>query len=459
MGEIPEPLRQAYNRCRVEEPLEVGDRRYVDLDGRGVRGADRSCNDFLFARIELSETPTHQLYSGFRGSGKSTELRRLAERLRGAGYNVVLIDTEDYLNLRIAPRVEDLLITIAAGVDRALGGGPPESLGTLRRFWDRLSGFLHTQILVEQVKVSPIPDVVDVELAFKGDVDFKKRLYAALEGRLPELARQCHEFLDEAIAVLGRRNPRAKGTVLILDSFEKLRAGDPRSAEDVRASVENVFIRDWKHLNLACHVIYTVPPWLAFMEAGAEAGATTQGGRLHILPMCKVLDPERRQPHPDGLEAMTEVLRRRMPMDQVFADPAMLLPLAEASGGYPRDLLRMAREVLLRAWMQPGEIPIPADRTAELVKRVLVDYVESYENSLVLDDLDLLAEVAETRSIANRTRTQLQRLADLFDHHFVLSYRNGRMWFDLHPLVRRTSKMSRKLKERDELRHRPVGGP
>ncbi|MBI3270880.1 MAG: hypothetical protein HYZ53_17900 [Planctomycetes bacterium] len=458
MPELKNPIRQAYNRCKVEEPLEVGDDRYVDVDSLRVRGDDKSCNDFLLARILTSDTATHQIYSGFRGSGKSTELKRLARSLEGAGHSVIFVDTEDYLNLRVPARVEDLLITIAAGMDRFLGGSAPNAAVPFQGFWSRLFEFAKSRISVENMKLTAIPGVAEFELGFKKDVNFKKRLYDALESRAPEMVRLCHDFVDEAVSLLAKRKPDSPGAVIILDSFEKLRGTDPKSAEEVRQSVETVFIRDRKHLDLPCHAIFTVPPWLAFMEAGAEAGAGTQGGRLHILPMCKVFDPVQKEPHEAGIQAMMEILRRRIPLNELFADPNLLRPLAEASGGYPRDLLRMAREILLRAIMDGASLPIPVATTQKFLDRVLGDFTESYENSLVDEDLDLLAEVGESRSVVNHTRTQLQRLAELFDHHFVLSYRNGGMWFDLHPLVRRTRKMSRLLRDRDAQRRKVVPG-
>ena len=81
-----------YNRCNPDIALEPGDELYIDLDARGVRGHDWV--ERLAAPIDLAAGPTIQLFTGLPGSGKSTELRRLVQRLGAAesNFEVVYID-------------------------------------------------------------------------------------------------------------------------------------------------------------------------------------------------------------------------------------------------------------------------------------------------------------------------------------------------------------------------------
>ncbi len=440
----------AYNQCRVDESLQHGDPRYVPLSERGVRGTDRSCIEFLHATITLNDRPTQQLFSGFRGSGKTTELNWLTKRLTDGGYEVVFVDSEEFLNLREPASVTDLLITVAAGFDRHLGGKPGEDDALpFTRFWNRLHAFLGTEITVEGATVV-VPQVGALDLAFKGDRDFKRRFDAAVkaQSRLPELAHECQDFVDECLAQIARRRPGSAGTVLILDSFEKLR-GDLGNAEEVRQSVEDVLVRDWKYLELPCHVIYTVPPWLAFMEAAVGC----EFGRAHILPMCKVHEPAPggiATPSRDGIAAMMELLDLRMDLAALFEDAAVLEPLVLASGGYPRDLLRMVRELLLRIKMESEALPVAPEPARALVDRVIAVHTGLFEAPINTDNLELLIDVGRTRKISGHGSDDLQRLADLFDHHFVLCYHNGQPWFDLHPLVRRTATVRAALAEAEE---------
>ena len=71
-----------YNRCNPNESLSPTDERNLDIDScceepvRGINWVER-----MAGRIELSNTPVFELFTGLPGSGKSTELRRLAARL------------------------------------------------------------------------------------------------------------------------------------------------------------------------------------------------------------------------------------------------------------------------------------------------------------------------------------------------------------------------------------------
>jgi len=74
-----------YDRCKPEEALGPADDRNVDIDALGEEGARaRGVNwvERLASEIRLAEEPMCELFSGLRGSGKSTELRRLAHTLR-----------------------------------------------------------------------------------------------------------------------------------------------------------------------------------------------------------------------------------------------------------------------------------------------------------------------------------------------------------------------------------------
>ena len=88
-------LTQIYNAFKPSEPLHPSDPAYVDC--REVRGDGDILLDIGQA-INFSEgQPTCQLYTGHRGVGKSTELLRLQEDLRGKGDSVVYFaaDEED----------------------------------------------------------------------------------------------------------------------------------------------------------------------------------------------------------------------------------------------------------------------------------------------------------------------------------------------------------------------------
>jgi hypothetical protein len=66
------------------------------------------------SRIELADVQTMQLYSGFSGSGKTTELFRLRRNLREQGYVVLYADADSYVNYVEPLTIADMLM-VAAG--------------------------------------------------------------------------------------------------------------------------------------------------------------------------------------------------------------------------------------------------------------------------------------------------------------------------------------------------------
>src|ERR1700732_2507372 len=105
-------------------------------------------------RIEFGGKKSLRLFSGFRGSAKTTELFRLQRSLEAQGYFVLYADALDYVNANEPIEITDLLMVLAG----AFSGG----LGTLNllnadlareTFWDRLRTFLHLEVAVKEVVV------------------------------------------------------------------------------------------------------------------------------------------------------------------------------------------------------------------------------------------------------------------------------------------------------------------
>ncbi|PYS84024.1 MAG: hypothetical protein DMF67_07085 [Acidobacteria bacterium] len=105
-------LRDAYNAANPTEPLSPGDPRYVDCTD--VRGDEDTVRK-MFRIISFSDKPTHQLFTGHRGCGKSTELLRLKERLEGDKFYVVYFAADEDLDANDLTYT-DLLLSVARRV-------------------------------------------------------------------------------------------------------------------------------------------------------------------------------------------------------------------------------------------------------------------------------------------------------------------------------------------------------
>ena len=85
-------LPRIYNSFDPSRPLPAGDPQYVDC--REVRG-DENIESDVGKRIRNSDQSTYQLYTGHRGSGKSTELRRLQKSLEDHDFFVVYFEADE----------------------------------------------------------------------------------------------------------------------------------------------------------------------------------------------------------------------------------------------------------------------------------------------------------------------------------------------------------------------------
>ncbi len=125
-----------------DRPLEPADDVYVPIyEDRQIAGEDPV--DLLARGIEWTQGEGVQLLAGLRGTGKSTELRRLRRRLAKAGNLVVLCDLEDYLDLSIPIDVGEVLMVLAGAFSdgmRALG----VDVGR-ESYWEQLIDFLLIQ--------------------------------------------------------------------------------------------------------------------------------------------------------------------------------------------------------------------------------------------------------------------------------------------------------------------------
>lgn len=197
-----------------DAPLDSRSTRYIPLDGSltgdtGLRGTRLDRTLALFDVVALADArvewqPTCQLFSGFRGTGKSTELLRLKRLLEEEGYVVLLADARTYHSLARDLTVEELMFIVAG----AVGETASEELGKDARplsGWGRLLEWLKSDVKLEAAgKLGPL----ELKGALRNDDAFLGDLRDALKGRLETLVRKVHAYVSEIV----ERARRAGGT-------------------------------------------------------------------------------------------------------------------------------------------------------------------------------------------------------------------------------------------------------
>ncbi|MCP4659719.1 MAG: AAA family ATPase [bacterium] len=367
-----------------------------------------------------------QLFAGFRGTGKSTELGRVAHDLRQRhDFAVLEVRADEYHHLSGALTKEELALVLAAGIGEAARemGAP---VLKKKSIWQRIADFLLQEVEAQQLKVRWGP--MELQGLLKAGDQFQAELSRLLGNKPDRLQQFLHDLVHEIAAFV-----RPGQLVVLVDGLDKFYAPAARTGE-VYEKMADLFFHHTALLRLpSCHVVYTVPPYLAFLNPGI---GDRYEGSIHILPSVRVHGPPpERTPHPPGLRALEEVLARRVDLDRLFGDarPVCVGELAAASGGHVRDLFRLAQDVLLTA-----ESGLPVGPEA------VRDAINQQSNSrgfLFRESHALLRRVASGRSLETLRRKQLGELANAMDQYLVLCFKNARPWYDVHPLVRSRIRM------------------
>ncbi len=421
-------LRKFYNRL-ADRPLEPDDPFYEPfvetMDSEGDPIAD------LATRILWSEAASVNLLSGQRGSGKSSELRRLRKILRDEGCEVFLCDMRDYMNLTTPVEITDFLMSVMGALNEEVHQTYREDIAR-ESYWTRLIEFLTTDVNIKDLKFETgfAGSKVGLTASLKDDPSFKSRLQEHLRGYVARLVQQAHEFATEVVDLIRKRHDDPdKKAIMIIDSVEQIR-GVGSEAEDVYKSVENLFSAhaDSLHLPLL-HVVYTIPPYLTPLAPGL--GRILGGGTVCSLPSVHIQD-RKRQPDEDGLEIMARIVNRRYGTWRQIFTWEQLQRMALATGGDLRDFFRLAKDCLVKASAM-RDMTLPLQDTV----------IENAENHLRRDMLPIAAEdaawlhrIAVSKKPELGSITELPRLARFFDTHLVLNYRNAEDWYDIHPLLR-----------------------
>ncbi|HET9623144.1 MAG TPA: hypothetical protein VFP84_17345 [Kofleriaceae bacterium] len=420
-----EQVRALYNRCNPDEPLDPDDERYVDIDDHNVRGAQWSRR--LARQIELSDSPVCLLFTGLRGTGKSTELRQLAARLAAPTKRnllPVLIDADDVLDLTTDIDVSDVLSMVLLHTERAVliaEGRKPEAAledGAMRRLWNWL-----TRTGVEPKKIEVEGEV----RGWKGKVEFDLKTNPTVRQQVREkVATYLSTFMrvlhDELMLLEDRaRKVGRSGIVVVFDSLEKLR-GTSLTWKQVLESAERIFSGGAPYLQLPVHVLYTIPPALT----------QRMSDPVSFLPMIKVRAING-TPHEDGFRAVYELINKRIGRDELEAMfgagqvEHRIRELAEWSGGYPREILRT-----LQSLFELDRFPITEQELQRQLRRAGNTYRSIVYNS---GAIPWLGTVARTKKLITATDAEREAAELFLTNNVILRYLNDDEWFDVHPSV------------------------
>lgn len=423
-------LREFYQNL-ADGALEPDDLRYVPIySGSAASKVDPVQR--LARGIQWNPLGSTQLFSGFRGTGKSTELRRLRRDLVDRGFKVVLCDMRRYVNLSTPVDISDFLISAAGALSDALAEDP-DLLGrdlAERSYWHRALEFLtRTKVGFEALPLAggTGEGSAQLKIGLKDDPSFREQLQEHMKGHLGALADDVRAFMADCVKALRAKHGDETQIVVLFDSIEQIR-GSSINDTDVFASVETLFVGHPDKLRFdSMHVIYTVPPWLKIRSPGVSKlydGSET-------LPCVKIRSRDG-APFEPGVASLRAVIRQRGDWTKVFRSEQDFDHVLFETGGYLRDLFRALQGMMMNA-ADKRALPLDREAIEFEIAQLRSDYLPvSHE------DAKWLAQVARSHEAELPKHDNIPNLSRYFDTHLLLCYRNGDEWYDLHPLIRAT---------------------
>ena len=378
-------------------------------------------------RIELADVQTMQLFSGFSGSGKTTELFRLRRNLREQGYIVLYAEATTYVNYVEPLTIADMLMVTAGAFSDALNNDLGIDIGN-DSFWNRLTGVVtriaegQTTIATKLEYTSPGHSVLgglkaglDIKTELKTGSDFRRKLTEFLTTNLVQLQNDVEQFFEDgAKAIWQQQQSEDVRIVFIFDQLEQLK-GDYRNWQAVIRSVQQVFSVHLDRLRMPyVHCVYSVPAWLAFLAPRPPD--------MTLLPTVRLWNrTQARTPYPPGQAMFRRLVARRLDhadATRLFGpsateDGGPIDRLIAACGGHVRDLLRLIQEVLARASTLPVTAAV-VDRVISAARRDLLP--------IALDDARLLRDIAAKQNLEPETLDEvaIEKLSGFFNTHLVM---------------------------------------
>jgi energy-coupling factor transporter ATP-binding protein EcfA2 len=407
---MPEPrqaqnLREAFNAFDPTHPLRGAyyDAFYVE---RPV-GVHRLIED-LRADERAS---TKWLFTGHRGSGKSTELIRLAGALQDR-YFTVYFTVEDVLDMADVDYKDVILALGGQLYEKSKTQGVPLPRAMLK---DLISWFSTTLKEVEgavsaEADLEAKADFWFLKLLSKVKSESKTRqvVRRQFESNLSDLLTRVNEIVDAIAQKAGRP------VLAVVDGLDKI--------WDLEKVKEIYYAGGINLLIPRCKAVYTVPLALFYTQEFGQVRVTFDG--TFPLPNVKVKG-RAGDPYEPGRIMLRDLIVRRMHPGLITDDARERL--IELSGGVLRELVALARDACSNARardharIELGDV----ERAASQVRNL-------YRTMLTPKQLRALWQVHTSSIKQPADNTQAEGLVHNLS---LLGYVNDESWWDVHPVV------------------------
>jgi len=394
------------------------------LDGQDLRFwfVDRpdSPRGYMRTALQMAQQDQHpvkMLLVGHRGSGKSTELNKLAVELAGQ-YETIGFDLLDIVGSGLV-QYQDLMRTLGTRlpqilIERKWVSGPVGQ--PLHDAWQRFGDWWRESV----AGLSMADHEVSTYASFGtllGEVEFgasisafdREQLNNVIERRMSDLIRYLNAIIADA-----QRQIAPKRLLLVIEGLDKV---DLESARNVFRDHANTITA------LDVSMIYTFPLALRYAPDYQTVLRHFDDDRyLHNFAPSKFDG----QPNEEnGLAKLREIVQKRLDAGLIENDALELL--VGMSGGIPSDLVKLIRGSAIYALARDGAAAQIGLSDAQAITR---DLRRERAANLNIAQWQVLKTKHRDRMLSNDVAVR-----DLLYQAALIEYSNGQQWCDVHPLL------------------------
>jgi GTPase SAR1 family protein len=406
---MADELKDIYHLFNPDKALlndELG-KYYVEIDQNEINIKE------LQIRLELgleTREPIKLLFTGHRGSGKSTALNRLILNLDSdffiVKYNVLdLLDQNDVTYI-------DVLLSILTKLFEKAQEDKVKLEDSLSKRADKWSSSIIKTRTTENRKGLELKAKIPFYLfeimgRIKNESTTREEIRKQIEPRVSELI----SLINDTIAEIEKND---KQILVIIDNLEKIESDN---------ALKLFYNHGTQLTQPMCKIIYTFP--ISLKSSSIFQQIKMNFSDVYVHPNIKIHEKEGSEHHYEkGRDFMKEIVSKRVSLE--LFEPDALEYILDMSGGVVREFIRIIRDSSIRA-LTRGKITIDKDIAIDVVNGLK----NLYQAQLSDSDYEVLLEVYKTKDIKRD-----DKLVNLLHNLSVLEYKNGRSWCDLNPVVR-----------------------
>jgi KAP family P-loop domain. len=408
---MPGDIRDIYHLFNPDKALQNNDlnKYYVEIDQNETNIEE------LKIRLELSlEThePIKLLFTGHRGSGKTTALNRLVvylNREMGDKFFIVHFSVLSFLDSNDITYIDVLFSVLTKIMEKCQQECKISSQLVERiKMWGK--SITKTEINEEKMEAGAGFNLtayfVNVLARMKSETTTREEIREEVKPRVSELINLINDLIVEI-------EKNGKQVLVIIDNLEKL---------DIEIASKLFYSHSTQLTQPICKIIYTFP--ISLRSSNEFAQIKMNFSDNIIYPNIKVHEKGENTVEPAGRAFMKEIVEKRVSLD-LFTNEALEY-IIEMSGGVIREFIRIVRDSAVRAIARKKSL-IDKDIAIEVIDGLK----NSYQAMLSDDDYKVLLDIYATNNLKKD-----EKLVGLLHNLSVLEYKNGRSWCDVNPIVK-----------------------